>query len=125
MTGRQGARAVGTLGSVVLDCADPEQLAAFYQQVTGWPVTYRSESYVFIGEGPVRIGFQRVGGYRSPHWPEAGSRARLDFTVLELGPAVAALLATGASRPEQQADAEHGVTLLDPAGHPFRLAVPD
>ncbi|MFJ4676300.1 MULTISPECIES: VOC family protein [unclassified Kitasatospora] len=125
MTERRTAQAVGTLGSVVLDCADPEQLAAFYQQVTGWPVTYRSESYVFIGEGPVRIGFQRIGGYRPPHWPEDGSRAHLDFTVLELGPAVAALLAAGATRPGHQAGGEHWVTLLDPAGHPFCLAVPD
>ncbi|RKE20938.1 catechol 2,3-dioxygenase-like lactoylglutathione lyase family enzyme [Streptomyces sp. TLI_171] len=111
------------LSSVVLDCPDPERLAAFYQQLTGWEVVYRSETYVFLGAGPVKIGFQRVGGFRPASWPADGARAHLDFTVTELGPAVAALLAAGASRPEEQAGGEHWVTLLDPDGHPFCLVV--
>ncbi|MFJ1794347.1 VOC family protein [Kitasatospora griseola] len=118
-------RPIGALSSTVLDCPDPERLAGFYQRLTGWAVTYRSEAYVFIGDGPVRIGFQRVGGFRPPDWPADGARAHLDFTVPALGPAVAELLAAGATKPEQQAGGDHWVTLLDPDGHPFCLAVPE
>ncbi|WP_241844375.1 VOC family protein [Kitasatospora sp. CB01950] len=120
-----GHRPIGALSSTVLDCPDPERLAAFYRRLTGWQVTYRSEAYVFIGDGPVRIGFQRVGGFRPPVWPSDGARAHLDFTVPELGPAVAELLAAGATKPEHQAGGDHWVTLLDPDGHPFCLAVPE
>ncbi|MEV4556914.1 VOC family protein [Kitasatospora sp. NPDC049285] len=116
--------AAGVLSSVVLDCPDPERLAGFYRELTGWEVTYRSEAYVFLGDGPVRIGFQRVGGYQPPPWPADGARARLDFTVAELDPAVEAALRAGATRPEHRAGGEHGVTLLDPDGHPFCLARP-
>jgi len=113
---------IATLGSVVLDCADPEELAAFYRQVTGWEVTYRSEDYVFIGDGPTRLGFQRIGGYRRPEWPGGAPRAHLDFTVPDVGRAVDALLALGATRPADQPPSADWTVLLDPAGHPLRLA---
>ncbi|GAA2806750.1 VOC family protein [Kitasatospora paracochleata] len=112
---------IATLHAVVLDCADPDQLAAFYRTVTGWDVSYRSETFVFIGEGATRIGFQRIGGYRRPDWPGGNPRAHLDFTVPDLDTGIADLLAAGATLPADQPGNAAWTVLLDPAGHPLCL----
>ncbi|MFG2817801.1 VOC family protein [Kitasatospora sp. NPDC048365] len=110
---------IAALHAVVLDCADPDELAEFYRKITGWEVGYRSETFVFIGEGATRIGFQRIGGYLRPQWPGGNPRAHLDFTVPDFATGIPALVAAGASLPDDQPGGEDWKVLLDPAGHPM------
>ncbi|MEV6211054.1 VOC family protein [Kitasatospora sp. NPDC051914] len=111
--------------ATVLDCTDPEELAAFYGAVTGWEVTCRDDTFVFIGSGPVRLGFQRVAGYRAPGWPSGGAQAHLDFTVDDPEKAAAEVVALGAVRAEEQPGGGAWLVMIDPAGHPFCLAGED
>lgn len=109
--------------TIVIDCADPAALAAFYQQATGWDVTSSDGEYAALGSGgPVRLAFQRVEGHRAPEWPAAPAHAHLDLTVPDVGGAVAALLAAGAGKPDFQPGEDSWVVLTDPEGHPFCLA---
>ncbi|WP_030156884.1 VOC family protein [Glycomyces sp. NRRL B-16210] len=111
--------AIATLTTVVIDCADPAALAAFYERVSGWPVTYRDEEAVHLSEGPVSLGFQRIEGYRGPGWPDAAKHCHLDFTVDDVDRAVKELLAAGATKPEFQPGGGDWTVLADPEGHLF------
>jgi hypothetical protein len=111
--------AIATIGSLVLDCAEPVKLAEFYQRLTGLPVVSSTEDFVALGDGPVRMAFQRIAGYRAPDWPEDGARAHLDVHAPDPEAAVRDLLALGAARPEFQPGAGSWTVLTDPEGHPF------
>jgi catechol 2,3-dioxygenase-like lactoylglutathione lyase family enzyme len=39
---------IGRLHHVILDCADPAALAAFYAELLGQPVTYSSDDFVVV-----------------------------------------------------------------------------
>lgn len=113
------------LSTVVLDCADPVALAAFYQKATGWEITCSEQDFVSLGDGdsaPVQLAFVRVEGYRAPGWPDGAKYVHLDFTVTDLDGATEELLGFGASRPEFQPGDGGWVVLTDPEGHPFCLA---
>ncbi|MFI7004970.1 VOC family protein [Streptomyces sp. NPDC050145] len=113
------------LATVVVDCADPVALAAFYQGATGWEVTYSDKDFASLGAGPDSTGpglaFVRVEGYRARQWPDGDKHLHLDFTVADLDRAVEELLALGASRPTFQPGDGEWVVLTDPEGHPFCL----
>ncbi|MFD3454518.1 VOC family protein [Streptomyces sp. NPDC058691] len=113
------------LTAVTLDCADPEALAAFYQQATGLELHPASDGD-FAGltrEDGFFLGFQRVDDYRAPSWPgqTMPQQAHFDFHVDDLDEAEDVLLGLGATRPEYQPDADRWRVLIDPAGHPFCL----
>ena len=115
------------LTAITLDCADPLALAAFYQQATGLAPHPKSDAE-FAGvtcEDGLFLGFQRVDGYRPPHWPgqEVPQQLHLCFDVADLDEAEAELLALGAGRPDEQPDEARWRVLTDPAGHPFCLVV--
>lgn len=116
--------AIATLGSVVLDCADPVKLAEFYQRLTGLPVVSSDDGFVALGDGPVQLAFQRVVGYQGPNWPEAGTHAHLDVQAPDPEAAVRELLALGATRPEFQPGEGSWTVLTDPEGHPFCVMAP-
>ncbi|MER0243367.1 VOC family protein [Streptomyces sp. HSW2009] len=108
--------------AVTFDCPDPDALARFYSEVTGWPVTYSTDDFVLLGqEGSPGLGFNRLADYRRPTWPDPATekQAHLDFGVADLDAAEAHLVALGATRPDTQPDPERWRVLLDPAGHPF------
>ncbi|WP_338493986.1 VOC family protein [Streptomyces sp. SJL17-4] len=111
------------LTTVVVDCADPVALAAFYQKATGRELTYSAEDFASLGgdsTGP-GLAFVRVEGYQAPQWPEGDKHLHLDFTVPDLDHAVEELLALGAFRPAFQPGEGQWVVLTDPQGHPFCL----
>lgn len=112
--------ATATLGAITLDCADPQALAEFYREATGWELVHSSDDYAYLaGDGPIRLGFQRIAGHPRPSWPDDGKQFHLDFGVASIPEAEAALLALGASKPEFQPGGDMAVVLTDPAGHPF------
>ncbi|MEV6838561.1 VOC family protein [Streptomyces sp. NPDC051133] len=112
------------LAAITLDCPDPQALAAFYQQATGFEPHPKSDAD-FAGltrADGLFIGFQRVADYRPPSWPDqvVPQQLHLCFKVTEgLDEAEARLLALGAGKPDHQAPGETWRVLTDPAGHPF------
>lgn len=115
--------AIARLPVVVLDCPDPDALAAFYGALLGWPVEPGDGNMRFIradyGDG---IGFQQVAGYRPPEWPgqDIPQQMHIDVAVDDLDAAEAEVLAIGATKHEHQPGTTFRV-FLDPAGHPFCL----
>ncbi|QIZ00309.1 VOC family protein [Streptomyces sp. S1D4-11] len=113
------------LTAITLDCADPEALAAFYQQATGLELHPKSNGD-FAGvtrEDGLVIGFQRVDDYQAPRWPSQAvpQQSHLDFAVDDLDEAEVLLLRLGATRPEYQPGGDRWRVFTDPAGHPFCL----
>ncbi|GAA1867698.1 VOC family protein [Asanoa iriomotensis] len=112
--------APATIATIVFDAADPAKLAAFYAQLTGWEVSYQDEDFHHLGNGPIKLGFQRVADYRGPGWPDPAKHAHLDLNVTNLDAAVETALGLGAQKPEFQ-PGDSWVVLTDPEGHPFCL----
>ncbi|WP_169813648.1 VOC family protein [Nocardia pseudobrasiliensis] len=115
------------LVAVTLDCADPEALAMFYQQATGFEPHPRSGSD-FAGlnrADGLFLGFQRVDDYKGPQWPDqtVPQQIHLDFKVDDLDQAEAVLLELGATKPDHQPAGQRARVLIDPAGHPFCLTL--
>lgn len=113
------------LTAITLDCADPEAMAAFYREATGFelhPGSGADFAGVTRADG-LAIGFQRVDGYRAPLWPgqTVPQQSHLDFTVEDLDEAEALLLELGASKPAHQPGGDRWRVFTDPAGHPFCL----
>src|SRR5687767_1893703 len=114
--------ALAKLTAIVIDCADPAGLAAFYSKVTGWEVTYSDADYASVGADPIQIGLQRVEGYASAGWPSSSKHMHLDFAVDDVAAATKELLAIGATLPEYQPGDGKWVVLADPEGHVFCIA---
>lgn len=113
------------LTATILDCADPEALAAFYRQATGLELHPKSNGdYAGLTrEDGLLIGFQRVDDYQAPRWPgqTVPQQVHLDFAVDDLDEAEALLLELGATKPEHQPGGDRWRIFTDPAGHPFCL----
>ncbi|MFE3291983.1 VOC family protein [Rhodococcus sp. NPDC059234] len=114
------------LAMVTIDCDDASALAAFYAELLGWSVVHDDGATAMIadGAGP-SLGFGHVDGYTRPEWPDTQGRKQfhLDLDVEDIGGAERRALTIGAVRPEFQPGGDKWRVLLDPAGHPFCLAV--
>ncbi len=110
---------IGRMHHVVLDCPDPDALAAFYSALFGLPVTYRGDDWVVVAASDTTSGlaFQRVPEHRRPTWPDPAvpQQFHLDVMVEDVEAAGPRVLALGASK----LDGEN--VYADPAGHPFCL----
>jgi len=104
---------------VVLDCPDPDALAAFYSALLGLPVTYRDDDWVVVAASDKSSGlaFQRAPGFRPPTWPDPAVPQQVHLDVMVEDPAAAGprVLALGAAKLDGQD------VYADPAGHPFCL----
>ncbi|MFI1356243.1 VOC family protein [Streptomyces sp. NPDC020898] len=115
-----------TAGVVVLDCAEPEMLAAFYKGLLDAEETDATANRVEIrGAEGIRMAFRRDVNITPPSWPrpENSFQAHLDFRVTDLDAAEREVVALG-GRPLETNDAgapheERGYA--DPAGHSFTL----
>ncbi|MGD1218803.1 VOC family protein [Streptomyces krungchingensis] len=118
--------ALVTAGVVVLDCVEPEKLAAFYKQLLEAEETDASANRVEIrGADGVRLAFRRDVTATPPSWPrpENSLQVHLDFLVEDLDEAERRIIGLG-GRPIETKDAagpfeERGYA--DPAGHSFTL----
>src|ERR1700749_580620 len=76
---------IGRLHHVVLDCPDPGALAAFYSELLGLPVTYRSDDWVVVAasEQASGLAFQLAPGHQPPTWPDPAvpQQVHLDIMV--------------------------------------------
>jgi catechol 2,3-dioxygenase-like lactoylglutathione lyase family enzyme len=123
--------------SVTIGAPAPRDLAAFYAQLLGWPVTAseparpgmpREDGWAQIQppagqEGPT-LNFEYEAKFTRPVWPAAdgGQNAtqHLDIAVGDLDETVRWALAAGAILADVQPQQDVRV-MLDPAGHPFCL----
>lgn len=119
------------IDDLTIDCDDARKLAAFYADLLGWRATRFAEGVfeVRASEYPMRLLIEQESDYVPPVWPEVpGAQQKqmhLDFTVSDLGAAVARAKALGAVEAAEQFNPQQWVTLLDPAGHPFCLCLPE
>jgi predicted enzyme related to lactoylglutathione lyase len=118
---------LGADASQATATADPEALAEFYRQATGFEV-HTSSGPEFVGlnrKDGLFLGFQRVDDYQPPQWPGQilPQQSHLDFRVDDLDQAEAQLLDLGATKPAYQPDEGKWRVLADPAGHPFCLTL--
>ena len=112
---------------VCLDCADADELAAFYARLLGWEVTSTDgQGWVAMRapDGGTDILLQAEAAYRPPVWPEepGGQDKMLHFEIAvdDLDEAVAFAVDAGARVADHQPQ-ERVRVMLDPAGHPFCL----
>ncbi len=112
--------------SLVIDCADPAELAKFYGALLGWTVKADDdESWAETrSDYGQMFSFQRVEGYQPPVWPgqEHPQQMHLDVLVDDLDAAELETLVLGATKHSEQPGTTFRV-FLDPAGHPFCLCV--
>jgi len=119
----------------VIDCPDPQALAAFYSALLGRPVTYSSADFVVVAENDRSSGlaFQLAPDHVPPAWPDPlrPQQIHLDVMVDDLERADPLVQALGA-RPLGRQSAAEGAqaaasadsaywVYADPAGHPFCL----
>jgi catechol 2,3-dioxygenase-like lactoylglutathione lyase family enzyme len=116
------------LRTIVIDCADAEQLSDFYSKLLGWKKTIDEDGWVLMRDpnGGTGLSFQEEADYEHPVWPEQADKPakmlHLDFLVDDLDAASAHAVACGAIISPLQFF--NGVrTFFDPAGHPFCLFV--
>lgn len=109
--------------AMIIDCADPERLAAFWTGVLGWQVTFRKGPYIGISKtddfDDSSWLFQRV-----PEPKTTKNRWHPDFRVPgDFEDAVARIHAAGGGRVSGYADGGFFV-MCDPEGNEFCL-IPD
>jgi hypothetical protein len=120
---------VARLGSVSLDCADPEALAAFWAELLGGSVAFSSEAFVAVRTDRGWISAVKVEDYQPPTWPGGSvpKQMHLDLAVDDLDVAEAEAVRLGAVKAGEQPAPDRWRVLIDPAGHPFCLSslIPD
>lgn len=125
---------IGWIREVVLDCADPWQLAVFWSDLIGGEPTEWYHGWVTLEPPPhgQRLSFQRVDGYRPPQGPDGlPQQVHVDVLVGDLEVSHERVLAAGgrylrehvSPRPGPNGEVIPWRVYADPAGHPFCLVV--
>ena len=119
------------IDDIMIDCDDAQKLGSFYADLLKWNKSTLSETCVSVhapGQ-PLRLLCQQENDYLPPVWPEAGGTQQkmlhIDFTVNNLQAAVSHAISLGAKVAEKQYNPTQWITMLDPAGHPFCLCLPE
>jgi hypothetical protein len=116
--------AIARFPTIVLDCADPVELATFYGTMLDWTIDTSQEWAEIRADYGQCLCFQPVENYRPPQWPgqDVPQQMHLDVVVDDLDAGEAAVLKLGATKHEHQPGETFRV-FLDPAGHPFCLCL--
>jgi catechol 2,3-dioxygenase-like lactoylglutathione lyase family enzyme len=114
------------LTAAVLDSTDARALAAFYQNLLGWPIRADEPDWVTLRptDGSAGLSFVSEPDYVRPTWPSTTTEQQmmfhLDIEVDDLDVAGAYVVAAGAVLTDFQPQDDVRV-YYDPAGHPFCL----
>lgn len=104
--------------SVVVDCANPAALAAWWAQVLGFQVVHRTDREVDIAAGTGS--FPGLAFLRAPDEKRGKNRLHLDLNPDDQAAEVARLLELGATRVDVGQDADAAwVVMADPEGNEF------
>jgi predicted enzyme related to lactoylglutathione lyase len=112
-----------TLSTVTIDCADPQQLAAFWSAALRTSVSGDYGDFVFLAPPPggqVALGFQKV-----PEPKVGKNRVHVDFGAEDRAAEVARLVELGATVSQDHIGTVPGLdwtTLADPEGNVFCVA---
>ncbi|MBI9115969.1 VOC family protein [Sanguibacter suaedae] len=117
---------IARLESLVLDAADTEALARFYEQLLGFERVRQDGAWIDLDSGQGwTLSFQHAPDHRPPRWhdPDRPQQSHLDLRVDDIDAAEAQVLALGAAAlPKDPSDADARFRIYaDPAGHPFCL----
>lgn len=113
---------IGSIDEVVIDCADPAALAAFWAGVLGGEPVGRDDAWWSIfPPGWSQLSFQRV-----PEPKTVKNRLHLDVLVSDIAAATAQAVSLGAST---VGEVHHGTAgsfqvLLDPEGNEWCVVTP-
>ncbi|MFI0107869.1 VOC family protein [Streptomyces globisporus] len=113
-----------TIISTAWNCDDPRSMAAFYHQLTGWPVMAEEDTHAIVGTGDQMLVFAHQEGFQAPNWPADTLDFHLDFRVEDTEKAVEQLVQAGATKPAFQPGEGQWTVLLDPSGQPLCLSSP-
>ncbi|MEU4196686.1 VOC family protein [Kribbella sp. NPDC026611] len=105
---------------VVIDCADPQALAAFYSRLLDLPDRELDTPDRVVLTGSPAVAFQRSTS-EPPRWPDPAypQQVHLDLFTTDVPAGRSHAVASGA-QPLQTTGSNHHV-YADPAGHPFCL----
>ena len=137
MPGRLTGRPPMAVTSVTIGAPAQRDLAAFYAQLMGWPLTASEPGRPGMppedgwaqlrppdGEDGPTLNFEYEAKFTRPVWPAADGRQNatqhLDIAVADLDEAVQWALNAGTILADVQPQ-EAVRVMLDPAGHPFCL----
>lgn len=119
---------IAELQCTVVDCPEPQALAAFYARLLGGEVDRPDRrwaldpgwSTLHLPSGAV-LAFQRVPAYRPPTWPapEVPQQFHLDLSVADPDAARREILAAGGTLLEEGTPGRGWQVYADPAGHPL------
>ncbi|MEU5716905.1 VOC family protein [Streptomyces sp. NPDC020403] len=123
---------VGKTSVLVLDCAEPAELALFYASLLG-AETRRADDPDFVeivGHDGVHLAVRRDHGYAPPSWPRPEDSQQAHLRILvdpgDMDEAEREAIGLGA-RPVDTRESNNGPSDVrvynDPAGHSFSLAV--
>jgi predicted enzyme related to lactoylglutathione lyase len=117
--------ATARFGLTALDCSDPSVLADFWAALLGGEVTHSNDEFCAVeAEGGMLVAV-KVENYMPPTWPDPAvpKQMHLHLKVDDLDAAETDAVHLGARVTTEQTNPEHWRILLDPAGHPFCLAI--
>lgn len=110
--------------NVTFDCADPEAMAAFWSQVTGYQrLPLNSDDLdddVAALESPDRRGVRRLLFFKVPEPKSVKNRIHIDLASKDPGTEVKRLVDLGATRVEYlERNGRSWTVMLDPEGNEF------
>ncbi|MEU1125513.1 VOC family protein [Streptomyces sp. NPDC005899] len=123
---------VGKASVLVLDCAEPVELAEFYAALLGAETRLADDpDFVeVVGHDGVRLAVRRDHGYAPPSWPRPEDSQQAHLRILvdpgDMDEAEREAISLGARPVDTQAsnNGPRDVRVYnDPAGHSFTLAV--
>jgi catechol-2,3-dioxygenase len=121
---RDGVGPQMQLFAPTFDAPDAPALARFYASLLEMEVTYEGPEGALIAGGGKSLMFQQVSKYTPPQWPDPAhpQQGHLDILVDadQLQEVGARAQESGATR---LGGGDDWITMADPAGHPFDLAV--
>ncbi|MFE9253025.1 VOC family protein [Streptomyces sp. NPDC007088] len=116
---------------LVLDCAEPVELASFYAELLGGEIRYGAnpDFVEVVSEGGVHLAVRRDHGYAPPSWPRPDDSLQSHLHILvangDMDEAEREAVGLGARPIDTKDNGGPRDTRLyaDPAGHSFTLAV--
>lgn len=113
-----------SLGNVVFDCVDMHKSAAFYSELTGWPIVRSDVDWIdLMTDKGVAFSLQLAPELVKPQWPDQAwpQQAHLDFIVDDMDAEHARALSLGATLLDDSVDHPTFRVFADLDGHPFCL----